>query len=109
MPKGCDSVMRAKLGKRYAEKKAYTVLLRNGFADIWALREWHSACLAFNGSNNLLEVYLDGSLKTAESYAKEDFKSGNMMIFQEIISRHPRESSIYKVQTEITDLNIWNR
>ena len=73
MPKGCDSVMRAKLGKRYAEKKAYTVLLRNGFADIWALREWHSACLAFNGSNNLLEVYLDGSLKTAEVITGDTF------------------------------------
>ena len=108
MPKGCDSVMRAQLGKRYAEKKAYAVLLRNGYTDIWALREWHSVCLTFNISNNLLVVYLDGSVKTAVSYVKENFKSGNIMLFQEIISRHPRENSIYQVETEITDLNIWN-
>ena len=108
MPKGCDTVMRVELDKRYAKNKAYAVLLRNGFADIWALREWHSACLAFNESNNLLVVYMDGSFKTAVSYTKEDFRSGNVMLFQKIISRHPRENSIYQVQTEITDLNIWN-
>ena len=75
--------MNTKLGKRYASRKAYGVLSRNGFFDIWPLREWHSVCLTYDGSNNL-QVYVDGSVKTVQSYTQEDFNSGNIMLFDEI-------------------------
>ena len=113
MPQGCDSVISAKLGKRYARRKVFAVLLQSGYTDVWSLRKWHSVCITFNSSDNILEIYLDGSFKTSEFYTKDDFKSGNIMLFQNSNNEHNNEfggvnSIPYQAQTEITDLNIWN-
>ena len=113
MPQGCDSVISAKLGQKYARRKAFAVLLRSGYTEVWSLRKWHSVCLTFNSSDNLIKIFLDGSFKTSEFYTKNDFKSGNIILFQksnnEHNDQHGGENSIsYQAQTEITDLNIWN-
>ena len=117
MPQGCDSVISAKLGKRYARRKAFAVLLRSGYTDAWSLRKWHSVCITFNSSDNILKIYLDGSFKTSEFYTKDDFKSGNIILFQKSNNEHNHNNEYgdgevnsipYQAQTEITDLNIWN-
>ena len=106
MPKGCDVVMKERLGRRYSEKKAYAVLLENDYTDIWSLKEWHSVCITFSGSNSLLQIYVDGLFKTSHNFNKEEIRSENIYVFQG--GNNNKNPIAYQVQTEITDLNIWD-
>ena len=106
MPKGCGVVMKEKLGNGYSERKAYAVLLENEYTDAWSLKEWHSVCITYSGSDSLLQIYVDGLVKTSHNFNKDEIKSENIFVFK---GSDINENFIaYQVQTEITELNIWD-
>ena len=99
--------MKNKLGSKYKIGKVYGLLSPKGFFDAWSLGKWHSFCLTFNNVRNLALVYLDGTLIQNGTIFERfhSIENGNLRLFQD---DEKVEEVSFDIQTEVTDLNIWN-
>ena len=98
--------MKEQLEDKYENGMVYGWLgypIGGKFFTIWSLGEWHSICLLVSIKESYLKLYLDGMSLIEVENVKISLTSENVLIFK---PSHEIYSPI--MNTDITDLNIWN-
>ena len=99
--------MKDKLGEAYQHGKVYGMMAyeKSGqMFKIWTLGEWHSFCWV--SSKGVLALYLDGNMVADFRNYKND-AVGNVEVLLPLPINDGR--FVPTTNTDITDLNIWNR
>ena len=96
--------MKKQRGKKYRHGKVYGFIVIEdempNYFDVWTLEEWHSVCMTV-GSNGL-HLYIDNVLIVNMTQYRNNLTQGNVQLFKSFSKSH------HMVNTEVTDLNVWN-